>query len=233
MKKYAPSDFELLLRGIPEKMEDGDERALIVIISSTNKTNPARKEHVEKLVLHNMREAFFYARHVSKGHIPDGEVLTTCYSAVLGAANNVKPSDNRFFAFAKPWIRGALSRYWKTKDVVKNSSLHETPDFEPEPDKVTATCDGNESFEPLEADHAEPDFDRIELAEKLALVKPMIKSRLNDQEQMVIELYYTSGFTFSKIGEMLGVTRSAIEHTHARALKKLRSALARHKELFQ
>jgi DNA-directed RNA polymerase specialized sigma subunit len=48
----------------------------------------------------------------------------------------------------------------------------------------------------------------------------------------VLTLTYVAGLNFQEIGGLLGVTRSAIQRTHWRAVKKLRNELGRRKQLF-
>jgi RNA polymerase sigma factor (sigma-70 family) len=79
----------------------------------------------------------------------------------------------------------------------------------------------------------DPDFDGIHFRERLSFVKTAIADKLNAQEQMIIELTYTGGFSFEQIGQMLEprVSRSAVQQTCARALKKVTNELRRRKQL--
>jgi DNA-directed RNA polymerase specialized sigma subunit len=85
----------------------------------------------------------------------------------------------------------------------------------------------------LEPDYSEPDFKSIEMRERLAMIKPIMESKLSESERMVLDLAYSGGYNFDEIGTMLTpkVTRSAVQQTHARALKKLRAELGRQKKL--
>lgn len=195
-----------------------------------------------------MREAFFYVRQVCRGRIEDGEIYSFCYKALCECARNFEPDWQRFFAYSKPNLRGNVSRYWKSLDTVKNSSMHETEveaveacspisedDSSWDVPQADADSGGLQKYTnlALEPDYVEPDFARIELRERLAMLKPIIEKKLNEQERMVIDLTYTGGYNFETIGKMLSpaVTRSAVQQTHARALKKLRNELARQKKL--
>jgi RNA polymerase sigma factor (sigma-70 family) len=202
----------------------------------------------EKLVLHTMRDAFYYAKGVSRSLLPDDELFSLAYSAVRHAANNYKPERNhrfaksRFMGYAKPYIRGEISRAWRARDTVKNGvtvsmqssrEIGEVGEFLG--DSVLASpirledcfndvCAGTFAVE--------PEFDAIDLRERWAMVKDVIDRELSDQEKMVLDLFYRGGFDFSKIGKMLGVSRSAIQFTHVRALKKVRCALMKNGRLF-
>jgi RNA polymerase sigma factor (sigma-70 family) len=152
----------------------------------------------------------------------------------------------RFLAFSKMGIRGAISRYWKTFDVVKNASLHEVEDFPEEPaDNLGRTKrrlflaeeevlrDYTPHVNPVVEDNSlvDPDFDSIETREQMKLVAEAMKDRLTDQERMVIDLVYRDGFSFQDIGNMLDITRAAVLSAHSKALKKIRIDLARQKRL--
>jgi RNA polymerase sigma factor (sigma-70 family) len=217
-----------VLRGLPtEKLSPADEDSL------------ARVGDLESLVLHNMREGFFYARHLSRGKLAEDEVFSAVYIALEHASRNYKPGTKpgiRFFAYAKPYVRGGLSRLWKSKDVVKNAH-HESLDVPTidtsariDRDDDPATMDMDCKWETEE--HADPEFALMHLRERLEAVRPAMKSVLSDHERLVIELTYFGHYNFEEIGEKLGVSRSAVQNAHTRAMRKLRSTLSRKRELF-
>lgn len=216
-------DFETLLRGLPEVNSISADEAQTLAQTSS----PAAKE---KLVLGHMREAFVYARQCCRAQIEDGEIYSFCYKALVESARNFKSGNGSFFGYAKSNLRGHISRYWKTQDTVKNAYKHETGP-EPEEGATTETEDGRE---PIESDYVEPDFKSIITRERLAMLKPLMETKLNEQERMVLELNYIGGFNFEDIGRMLTppISRSAVQQTHARAIKKLRLELTRQKKLF-
>jgi RNA polymerase sigma factor (sigma-70 family) len=78
----------------------------------------------------------------------------------------------------------------------------------------------------------EPDMESIFTRDRWELVKPIVEQKCSEQEKMVLTLNYVSGLNFQEIGDLLGVTRSAIQRTHWRAVKKLRNELTRKKQLF-
>lgn len=202
---------------------------------------------VNDLVLHTMHEAFLYAKRVCRAKIDDGELFSLCYLALRRNAKRFRPGQVRFFAFAKPGIRGAISRHWKTLDVVKNSSMHETDveiEFKRKPygkldgEVLDADTDwtsilitgAGHTFAPKE-ETVEADFASIDLRERMGIVDAIIKRKLTEQEQMILSLVYKSGFNFQEIGNLLELTRSAAQLSHAKSLKKIRSELARTKQL--
>ena len=177
-----------------------------------------RPADVNKLVMANIREAVIYGRRVSRETICDSELISICYDALMKNARRFQPGRVRFFAFAKAGVRGALARSWKTKDVVRNGATE--PHGEDETKPV-----------PLE-EIVDPDFAAIHTNDRWGYVEKIINRQCNTQEKTVLTLAYRSGFNFQEIGNMLGVTRSAIHSTHQRALKKVRCELLRQKRLF-
>jgi DNA-directed RNA polymerase specialized sigma subunit len=123
---------------------------------------------------------------------------------------------------------------------VKNSSLHESEveDYAPaqvfigsdieQDDYTSAVC-----FAYRDADEptVDPDFRSIDIREKLDIVKDIAKRKLSEQERMILDLTYTSGFTFQKIGDLTNTTRSAAQLIHTKALRKIRCELMRTKRL--
>lgn len=177
-----------------------------------------------------MREAFYYARQCCRARIEDRELYSMCYKALTESVKSFSPNQQRFFAYAKPNLRGNISRYWKGLDVVRGSSLHETG---PEPD-IETPVESETGFEPVETDYVEPDFKSIEMRERMERLIPAMTKKLSVQEKMIIELHYIGGYNFEEIGTLLEppVSRSAVQQTHARALKKLQGEMRRDQTLF-
>lgn len=48
---------------------------------------------------------------------------------------------------------------------------------------------------------------------------------LRERDQVIVALYYYEGFTFSEIGQVLGVTESRVSQLHTRAMLNLRAVL--------
>lgn len=194
---------------------------------------------METLALHNMREAFIYARRCCWGNLSDDEIFSACYEALCHAARNFKAGGIRFFGYAKPYIRGGLSKVWRGKDVVRNKrgEYHEETMLPP----VNITDEADEDSDGLtgmrlrskvidKTPSQEPDLESVQLREEYEILRPML-AKLTDKEQSVIALRYKSSMTFQKIGQLLDTSRADIQVTHARALKKLRIAARRKLEL--
>jgi len=195
---------------------------------------------LNELVLGSLKEAFAYAKRCVRAGLPDDEIYSLAYAALQSAAKNYDPKKGRFFAYSKVYIRGEISRAWKAKDVVRNSSLHEdgNPPFPPmknQPDDYEKIdyVEPDDEVVPWQGGSVEPEFDVINTNEQWKLIQPIIENKLSSRERMVVELKYSSGFGFPKIGSLLGITRQAVESVHSRALRKVRNELMRRKKYFQ
>jgi RNA polymerase sigma factor (sigma-70 family) len=248
-----------LLESLPkEVLTEQEEFALAKTIQKTKS-----EDDVNRLVLITMHEAFLYAKRVCRARIADDELFSLCYTTLRRNALRFRPGGIRFFAFTKVAIRGSISRYWKTLDVVKNASVHETSDAEcvgykpialgterndNENDLTAwmailitganatgAFSTGETNFHspcgPANEPKEEADFDGIDRREKMAFVADIIERKLTDQEAMILDLVYTSGFNFQEIGNLLNITRSAAQLSHTKGLKKIRCELLRQKKL--
>jgi RNA polymerase sigma factor (sigma-70 family) len=191
-----------------------------------------------ELAMANMREGVIYARHITRGLLEDDEIISVCYETLLRNAKRFRPGIIRFFAFAKPGIRGAFSRNWKKKDTVKNGETVSI-DWRPPPpidmDNHSLEDVTNELAKqnPIpESEITQPDFDGVFIRERWELVSGVIALKLNEQETMIINLAFRCGLNYAEIGRMLGVSRAACQGVASRALKKVRCELLRRKRLF-
>lgn len=206
--------------------------------------NSRSEEDRNKLVLHSMREAMAYAHRCCRGALEQDDLFSLCYDALQKAASRFKPKKIRFFAYAKADVRRAIGDMWRSKDLVRNSSMHEEKDFSfsviPQ---GSAHCEDLEPEEILRKEELEniylhaipsidPEFEMIHLRERWELVKPIIQTKLTDTERMVIDLHFNGDIGFEEIGELLGVCRERTRMIQFNALKKVRCELMRRKALF-
>lgn len=204
---------EGLLRGLPTDILTSEEEATLAREGDEDSRND--------LALHNMREAFFYALACARTLPPD-EIYSLCYKALSAAARNFEPGrTSRFFAFAKPYIRGEIYRTFKRYKVVTKAETTEIP--------VEEDDDQFEAFQ--KATTVEPDFQSIMAHDEWASLKPLLAA-LKEKERMVLQLFYQSGLNFRQIGDLLNVSRSDIQATHANAIKKVRCQVSRKPGLF-
>ena len=209
-----------LLKGIPEvgsltpeqegRLAGGDEAAL------------------ETLVLANLREGVYYAKGSASGcGFSDGELLSAVYDALSAAAQNFQPNRIRFFSYAKPYVRGAISRLRKSNDLVKRVRTVEPLPVEPTDDEPE---DGDISVRPTKPAELPPcelpDFEGLFAREEFARLAPLLRSALDEKSRVVLELNYQGGLNLREIADLLGVTRSDVQHVRHAALKKLRLRLA-------
>ncbi len=177
----------------------------------------------ESLIMHSMREAFLYAFKCCRGNLEEGEVLSACYLALDDASKNFKPHHSarlRFFAYAKPYVRGKIIAEFRAKDVVRRARDHESIQTRED----TGVYSQNEEFfhEP-DATHAHEEWESL---------KPLIDEVLSEKESMILELRYHGGLNFRQIGNLLGVSRSNTQNEHREALLKIRNKLMEKKRLF-
>lgn len=189
-----------------------DEEQVLIRIG----TEKAKTE----LVMRSLMEAIFYGRKVSKGTMTDEELLSLSFVALTQAAKNFKPGKQRFFTYGKVYCRSQIFKAMRGLDLVKNAYLHETPVEDCVDDKAE------------EGTH-EPEFDLIHLKEIWKEIEPIMDECFSEQERAVLTMRYSSGYCFREIGRLLGVSGSAADGAHARALKKLRRALAGKRALFE
>lgn len=201
-----------LLEGIPEdRLSVEQEEALL------------REGDRVTLIAHNTREAFHYGQGTHQSHgLSDGEILSAAYDGLTAAAKNWKSGQLRFFSYAKPYIRGALSRATRANCVVRT-----VREAEPLPVEEPEEEDETECYVPprrLSEGH-EPELEVICLKDEWAQIRPALFTVLDEKERIVVELSYVGCLNLREISDLLGVSRSDIHHTRLEALKKVRNHL--------
>lgn len=199
-----------LLEGIPEeKLSVEQEEALL------------RAGDRVTLIAHNTLEAFYYGQGTHQSHgLSDGEILSAAYDGLTAAAKNFQPGRLRFFAYAKPYIRGALSRATRANCVVKT-----VREAEPLPAEEPEEPEDNYVPPHTTVAHHEPDVETICLREEWTQIRPVLFKVLDEKERIIIELNYIGGLNLREISDLLGVSRSDIQHKRMKALKKVRDRL--------
>lgn len=201
------------------------------------------------LVMATMREALLYTRRTGSNLIDDQERISLCYEKMMKIVGRFNPRKYkiRFFAFAKPALRGQMKTYWKTKDVVRNATevisadylggwttkghTHKPPwewsrnnprlPFSPEDDKVESFREG------ITGEVCQPDTDLICARDRWNEIEKLIKGRLTEKQRQVLILTYKSGLSFPEIGKLMDVTRSMVHSIHREAIKIIRDRVAR------
>lgn len=183
--------------------------------------NKERMASQKLLVEHSMRQAFFYARKCCRRAIPDDEIFSICYSALKASASNFIAGNLTFFAYSKVYIRGALHRSWKTKDLVPHTPRRNLVDYdhyyhesEHTPSKVGAT--------PIELT-VEPNFQTIHNHDLGEFLKKYLASpRLRALHRKVLNFRFHEDLTFEEIGKEIGSSRQFAQETYKNALTILR-----------
>jgi RNA polymerase sigma factor (sigma-70 family) len=210
------------------------------------------EEAAAELALYSTREAVVYTRRCCRGHLEVDVLISVCYEVLIKIARRFKPGQQRFFAFAKAGLRGAVKDYYRTLDVVRNAKTVtrgqvafekscETP-RRIDSDELAGFSTNHRRWhsgddkaiiciEAATGEIAEPDFDSVHFRERWALVSPIIEDKCSDLEKTVLTLLYTGGFNFPEIGGMLDISRQAVQAIQSRALKKVRNELLRRKRL--
>lgn len=219
--------YEGLLSGLPTEILTPEQENVLA-----EKIQASQDEDViNELVLHNMREAFFYALACSRTLAADA-VYSLCYAALRYSATNFQPRRIRFVSFSKPYIRGEIYKTFEERKVVKDSETVSLimEDAETE----TPTSDAAREVTDLyhKASCVDSDMHGIIIRDEWEHIRPILREKLSENERMVLELKYEGGFNFSQISTLLHVCREATRATHARALRKVRCVLMRKKELF-
>lgn len=184
---------------------------------------------IETLVLHNMREAFLYAKKVCRAQINDGLIFSVCYRALDRMAKMYQPQKLRFFVYAKVAIRGEISNYQESLAVVRNavtisSDVIEMDDNMSGKGSELLLITGARPPKVWEP-HTNPETDSLEQKESIALIRATMARILNEQEMMIMDLVHKAGFNFQEIARLLGISRSAVQATYSHTLKKVRFEL--------
>lgn len=194
----------------------------------------------EKLVLCSLREAVVYGKQFYGDVFSDSELISVCYGVLRSSAQRFDPSRQRFIAFCKCGIRGAIKRHWQTLDPVRNASVKRRKDgyntHEPAFMDFDFICqtggtpsDPEATNEPLGVQ--QPDWEGLHARERSEMVWEKIKKILNQREELILYLRYDSGFNYGEIGSLLGISRTLVQEIHKASLEKLREKLEPWKQL--
>jgi RNA polymerase sigma factor (sigma-70 family) len=180
-----------------------------------------------------MREGFCYSKTCARGKLPDDEIFSLTYKALNAAAKRFDSAKGRFFIFAKIYLRWEIKHAWAEKSLVRNSqeqdavlpeqdlgreTLHEERSSHVATDWLTPTNALDEI--PAEAS-ADFDFEKVEFNEQMNMLRPHILN-LNENERMVIDMRFRTGWDFAKIGREIGRSRERVRQIALEAIRKLK-----------
>lgn len=210
-----------VLQGLPEKaLTPQTEQNYIILATADGCIYSDRERAREYIVLHAIRQSFDYAKRLSRGKLPDDEVLSLVYSALSKSIVNFKPGSQSFLNYSKAYIRGEISAVWRAKDVVRNAYRHEDPI---EPDETPA---------PLEPDNVDPEFNNIHWRELWHELEPLLREKLSKRQLLILEQHYRFGKSFQAVGDEIGITREAVRASHSKSLRKIRNELLDQRRLY-
>jgi RNA polymerase sigma factor (sigma-70 family) len=195
---------------------------------------------LNELVLANMREALLYTDRACWGKIDVSHRISLCYQEMRMSARRFVPGRNRYFAFAKPGLRGRMKSYWNSLHAVRNSTeevstnlLDEAGQSKRYQSNQCPEDDHENSFRERVTGEVEmPDLSPMLARDHWESIRRALADRLSEQQWMILDLTYKGGLNFPEIGRMLNLTRSAIHAAHRKAIHKLRDGVAENKGLF-
>ena len=162
-----------------------------------------------------------------------------------------KQNDN-FWGYAQKRIYGSMLDFLRSLDTVSRSDRKIIKDIEKiiesyqakhnvEPDdeyiakeldidveKVKRAKNASEIYNVMPIEEQMNFFDnvskKIEEEELIETIKKLLE-KMNEKEQLIIQLYYFEELSLKEISEILGVTESRISQIHKNVIKKLRKEL--------
>lgn len=181
-----------------------------------------------KLVMDALAEAVPYARTCSNGRLPDDELTSICYEAMMKCAKKYDPKRGKFFSYCKARIRGALLRHWSVAGaVVKNAECvpFNTGRVDTSPASKELTLPG-EFTEPDDGGmFVEPDFERIDFHERWNQISGILARVCSDREHALIQLVYSMNFTFAEAGKRFNISRQAAQVIVAKVIDRVKEQL--------
>lgn len=173
----------------------------------------------EFLIKNHLLFAAREARRMTKGKLPDNDVVSAANHALMKAFERFDHTlGNRFTSYLKPFIRGEIATLWKSLSTVTVPAgfVRETP--------------LRELSQPVELDTAVSPHKVAERDEHWAHLQDILeqcKGALTPREQSLLGLIYTDGLNFSEVARKMGISRQAISVKHRDALEKLKLAFKR------
>jgi len=162
-----------------------------------------------------------------------------------------KQNDN-FWGYAQKRIYGSMLDFLRSLDTVSRSDRKLIKDIEkiietyqaeynhePEDEyiadilgvdveKIKKAKNASEIYNVMPIEEQLNFFDnvskKIEEEELISTIKKLLQ-KMNEKEQLIIQLYYFEELSLKEISEILGVTESRISQIHKNVIKKLRKEL--------
>lgn len=185
-----------------------------------------------------------YGAKCARGNLQNDEIVSAMNEALMKAIDKFDPEyKNRFARFLTPFLRGAMSRLWSSKNIVDlppemkkpdwdigpscnrflPMSAQENPEGEGPGEGRSSKKEGTDEFA-LADSGTEPD-EAAEESDQKSFLFGMIesfRSRMTPEESEILDLVYRDGLNFAEAGEKRGVSREWIRVKHDGIIKKLR-----------
>ena len=199
----------MYLEEFPDKMTSEQEAELVKVIFGKTSSESQKEAARNSLVLGTMREATVYAKHFgNRGGLSEGEVVSRAYEALTKAVRNFKTNQCRFFAYAKPYVRGAVFHEYRVKTILpKLRQINlDDPESRPECPETGAQVENHRASEQIGS--TEMDFEEMHWKLLWEKTEPLL-SKLTQKEQSVIA-DFRAGLNFPEMGAKRGVSRAAM-----------------------
>ncbi len=161
----------------------------------------------EFLIRNHLLFAAMFARRLSKGRLPDAEVVSAANTALMTAFNRfdaTHESGSRFASYLRPFIKGEISQLWKEHFRAVT----------PLPQEAVPERGADPHEEQSDNEHLH----------QLKLMLSECSGELTERERLIVHQHYFVSRTFADIGRECKVSREAIRIAHGRAITKLQQA---------
>lgn len=206
--QYYPKDLNIRFTMLTREQETE------LFTKARSGDNDSREFLIRNHLLFAAREA----RRLTKGKLPDNDVVSAANIALMKAFERFDHTlGNRFTSYLKPFIRGEVAALWKSL-----STVSVPPGQKPEPsfDYVTKPP-------PVATEDPHAELERNEHWGHLQEVLEQCKSALLPKERELLTMIYTEGLNYAEVARKLGISRQAISVKHRDALAKLKVAFKR------
>ncbi len=200
----------------------------------------AKEENCEKsrtFIIHNhLLFAMQRAERSVARRLPKNEVVSAANFAVMKAYERFDYRRGyRFTTYLRPFIKGEISALWKSKfsGGVADPSVGGGAGQQHNAQQRFLDDKGRRFVDQISSDAASKSLEMCEdhAAERIdldrfnhAALSEAMKC-LSKKDQALIRMTYVQGLNFAQIGKRRGVTRAAVQATHAKIMRKLRRSL--------
>jgi len=208
-EKYYANNENLRFQPISAE----EEKRLFRLAKKWKSGEPEALAARDFLVTNHLLWVSQISKRLAKGRLSEDEVISAGNDALMKAIEGFDPERGvRFRPYLGPFIRGAISDLWRSKNPVnyKNHFPKESNDGSFKKSLVDETVD-----HPFEAaDH--DDYLKSVLRECI--------SDLSERDQELLREVAENGKSFADIGRERGTSRAAPQAGFTRAIRRLREA---------